>query len=111
MTAPVRPTFTSIFGSSVVFCSAGNLNAIAQRGNLLVAPSARRCAYESTLMTTPSVSNGERRRRSSPFRAERDERVHADAVLPVGFDRQSPLAQRFSDLGAEAEGPALPTST
>ena len=56
VTAPVRPTFTAICFSSVVFCSAGNLNAIAQRGNLLVVPSARRRSSASTLITTPSVS-------------------------------------------------------
>ena len=64
VTAPVRPTLTSIFLSSVVFCSAGNLNAIAHRGNLLVLPSARRRSISSTLTTTPSVSKSSVRRLS-----------------------------------------------
>jgi len=33
VTRPVRPTFTSILFSRVRACSAGNLNAIAHRGN------------------------------------------------------------------------------
>ena len=57
VTAPVRPTFTSIAFSVVVACCAGNLNAVAQRGNFAVAPSVSRSARSSTLMTTPSVSN------------------------------------------------------
>src|SRR5512138_3020507 len=36
VTAPVRPTLTSLLLRRVVFCSAGNLKATAQRGNLLV---------------------------------------------------------------------------
>ena len=37
---------------------AGNLYAIAQRGNFAVNPSSRRCAKESTLITSPSASYG-----------------------------------------------------
>src|SRR5687768_18363886 len=73
VTAPVRPTFTSILCSFVVFCSAGNLKAIAERGNLLVAPRRRRWAYESTLMTTPSVSKASDRRRSAHSAQNRSE--------------------------------------
>ena len=65
VTAPVRPTLTAISFSSVVFCSAGNLNATAQRGNLLVVPSLRRRSSASTLMTTPSVSKPRPRRLSA----------------------------------------------
>ena len=54
--APVRPTFTSIRRSRVCACCAGNLNAVAHRGNLAVAPRRARSARSSTLITTPSVS-------------------------------------------------------
>ena len=37
--APVRPTWTTMSLSRVVACRAGNLNEIAQRGNLAVTPS------------------------------------------------------------------------
>ena len=57
VTAPVRPTLTSIACSVVVACCAGNLKAVAQRGNFAVAPSRSRSARSSTLITTPSVSN------------------------------------------------------
>ena len=43
--------------SFVCACCAGNLNAVAQRGNFAVVPSRSRSARSSTLMTTPSVSN------------------------------------------------------
>ena len=55
VTAPVLPTFTSIASSVVVACCAGNLKAVAHRGNFAVAPSVSRSARSSTLMTTPSV--------------------------------------------------------
>jgi hypothetical protein len=61
VTAPVRPTFTSIFRSRVSACSGGNLNAIAHRGNLDVVPSLARRAMLSSFTTTPSVSNGSAR--------------------------------------------------
>ncbi len=61
--APVRPTLTWIALSRVVTRSAENLNAIAQRGNLLVEPSVPRSASRSTLITTPSISNGRSCRR------------------------------------------------
>ena len=90
VTAPVRPTFTSILLSSVVFCSAGNLNAIAQRGNLLVAPERPALRDASTLMTTPSVSKS------------------SDAALLL------PLAQKATSCSmprsaASAARPAVPT--
>ena len=65
VTAPVRPTFTAILRSLVVFCSAGNLNATAQRGNLLVVPSALRRSTSFTFTTTPSVSKSSARRPSA----------------------------------------------
>ena len=54
--APVRPTWTRMSSRQVVAWRAGNLNEIAQRGALAVAPSARRCSEELTLNTTPSAS-------------------------------------------------------
>ena len=38
VTAPVRPTFTSILMSLVRACSVGNLKAVAHRGNFAVRP-------------------------------------------------------------------------
>ena len=54
--APVRPTWTSMFSSSVWACSAGNFHAMAQRGVRPTAP--RRCwrARSSILKTMPSIS-------------------------------------------------------
>ena len=57
VTAPVRPTLTSIRSSFVWACCAGNLKAVAHLGNFAVAPSRSRTARSSTLTTTPSVSN------------------------------------------------------
>ncbi len=68
VTAPVRPTFTSMLLRSVVFCSAGNLNAIAHLGNLLVVPRRARRSMRSSLITTPSVSKSSARRFSSHSR-------------------------------------------
>ena len=62
VTAPVRPTLTSIRSNRVVACSARNLKAIAHRGNFDVAPSRARWAASNTLTTTPSVSNFSDRR-------------------------------------------------
>ena len=104
VTAPVRPTLTAISFSSVVFCSAGNLNATAQRGNLLVVPSLRRRSSASTLMTTPSVSKPRLARLSAHSRAERHQRVDAGAAFPVRLDRQSPLLQPFERLGMRMSG-------
>ena len=56
VTAPVRPTLTSIPRTTVSARSAGNLKAIAQRGNFAVTPSSRRWAKASTLITSPSTS-------------------------------------------------------
>jgi len=53
---PVRPTLISRPVTGVIAWLAGNLKAIAQRGNLDVEPSARRWWNESTFTTTPSVS-------------------------------------------------------
>ena len=77
--APVRPTLTSIFSSRVCACCAGNLNAIAQRGNFEVVPSRSRSARSSTLMTTPSVSNSSVCRRSRPTRG----RTRRPASMPA----------------------------
>jgi hypothetical protein len=55
--APVRPMLTSILSSLVVACCAGNLNAVAHRGNFAVVPRRSRSARSSTFTTTPSVSN------------------------------------------------------
>ena len=52
----MRPTCTSTRASFVIACSASNLNARAQRGNLLVYPSRSRWPKSSTLTTIPSVS-------------------------------------------------------
>ena len=91
VTAPVRPTLTSICSRLVCACCAGNLNAVAQRGNFAVVPSRSRSARSSTLMTTPSVSNSSVCRVVGPFLAEGDHRVDALAPPPVRFDRQTPL--------------------
>jgi hypothetical protein len=54
--APVRPTWTMMSLRRVVAWRAGNLNEIAQRGDLEVEPRDRRWARASTLITTPSQS-------------------------------------------------------
>ncbi len=56
VTMPVRPVWTSIFRSSVVRSSGGNLYAIAHLGAWLVAPSSCCSATWSTLITEPSIS-------------------------------------------------------
>ena len=56
VTLPVRPVCTSIFFSSAVRSSGGNLYAIAHRGAWLVVPSSRCSSVWSTLITAPSIS-------------------------------------------------------
>ncbi len=56
VTRPVRPTLTSMESSLVVTSSGGNLNAIAQRGDLAVEPSWSCTVRSSSLTTTPSIS-------------------------------------------------------
>ena len=56
VTRPVRPTLTSIESSLALTSSGGYLNAIAQRGALLVEPSRRWRETSSTFTTTPSIS-------------------------------------------------------
>ena len=107
VTAPVRPTFTSIFSSVVCACCAGNLNAVAQRGNLAVVPSRSRSARSSTLTTTPSVSNSSSRRFVGPLAAERDDLVDAVAAPPVRLDRQAPVAHRRQQRRSAAVGSAV----
>ena len=56
VSVPVRPTCTEIPRTTVVFSSAGYLNARAQRGDFEVEPSSAWRPRSSTLITTPSVS-------------------------------------------------------
>ncbi len=58
VSAPVRPTCTSMSSTSVVASSAGNLCATANRGALDTKPNSRCAASSLTLYTTPSTSNG-----------------------------------------------------
>ena len=62
--APVRPTCTVMSCTTVVISCAGNLWAIAQRGERDTKPSASCCALSLTLYTTPSMSNGSSLRRA-----------------------------------------------
>ena len=65
VTAPVRPTCTSIASTVVSASSAGNLCAIAQRGARDTKPSCCCSANEFTLTTMPSISYGRRGRCSA----------------------------------------------
>ena len=56
VSTPVRPTATSMLRKVVSLTSGGYLNAMAQRGNLLVEPIRSRWAKSLTLMTAPSMS-------------------------------------------------------
>ena len=111
VTAPVRPTLTSIRSSRVCACCAGNLKAIAQRGNFAVAPSRSRSARSSSLMTTPSVSNGESWRAVRPLVAERDaprrcRRSAASAARPAAPRRaQRRRACRLCEAARGSGGP------
>ena len=85
MTAPVRPTLTSIRSSLVCACCAGNLKAVAQRGNFAVRPSFSRSARSSTLTTTPSVSKSSVRRCS----AHSWQKAITSSTLPQRFQCRS----------------------
>ena len=52
----VYTTCTTICRTRVVACCAGNLTAMAQRGNFEVLPARRRSSGSLTLTTTPSIS-------------------------------------------------------
>ena len=56
VTAPVRPTWTSMSSTTVSACCAAGLQATAHRGDFDVAPSRRQRAVSSSLNTTPSMS-------------------------------------------------------
>jgi len=62
--APVRPTCTAIALTIVVACSAGYLNATAQRGNLDVTPASACSARSSSFTTAPSIWYGRSSRRA-----------------------------------------------
>ena len=68
VSAPVRPTCTSMSRSSVTASCAGYLCATAQRGSRVTKPSCCCSARELTLYTTPSMSKGSVSR-SAPMRA------------------------------------------
>src|SRR4051812_42166692 len=118
VTAPVRPTFTSMLLSSVVFCSAGNLNAIAHRGNLLVVPSrvrllprgdlernrpwgefagraGPRAQVDAIELDDDAVGvEVERAALLLPLRAEGHERLDTVTPAPMRLDGQPPCLQR-----------------
>ena len=58
VSAPVRPTCTTMSRSLVFARSAANLKASAHFGNFEVMPSMSWCRSESTFTTAPSVSKG-----------------------------------------------------
>ena len=97
--APVRPTFTSIRSSFVCSCCAGNLNAVAHRGNFAVVPSRSRSARSSTLIDDAVGVELELVALLGPVVAERDDRVDALARAPVRLDRQAPRSHRAEHLG------------
>ena len=55
VSVPPLPTCHSMFTNVVLLRSAGYLNAIAQRGDLLVEPSFSRMGSESIFTTIPST--------------------------------------------------------
>ena len=80
--APVRPMFTSMRCSIATCRSAGNLNAVAQRGNFDVNPSRSRCATSFNLITTPSVS------KARPVRLSRHSSQNATTASMPSHSRQ-----------------------
>jgi hypothetical protein len=58
VTTPVRPTEAMIDRMRVTSARGGNFQANAQRGWREVAPTSSRAAMSSSLITTPSISNG-----------------------------------------------------
>ena len=100
VTAPVRPTLTSIRSSVVSPAAAGNLKAVAQRGNFAVAPS-RSPQREVVDLDDDAVGVERRasRRLSAHSCAERDDRVDAVAAPPVRLDRQPPRGERRQRVG------------
>ena len=68
---------------------------MAQRGNFDVEPSRSRRAMSSSLMTTPSVSNGRPCRASIHSRQNVEHGVDAVAAPPVRLDRQPPARERL----------------
>ena len=107
VTAPVRPMLTSMSRSIVVTWRAGNLYAIAQRGNFAVVPSAPRCAKSSTLIDEAVELVGERVALVLPARARtRSARPSSSRrVLCAFVGRPSRLMQL--ERGEVAGGVAL----
>ena len=97
VTAPVRPTLTSMRISRVVACSAGNLNATAQRGNFAVVPEplAQRQIVELD-DDAVGFELAAARRASRHSCAVGDHRVDAVAALPVRLDRTAPAREQLA---------------
>ena len=96
--------------SRVVFCSAGNLNATAQRGNLLVVPSALRRSTSFSLTTTPSVSKSSVAALLGPLGAERDHLVDARRSAASAIPPAGPTAAAASSVSACVGGTSGATS-
>ncbi len=104
VSAPVRPTCTSIASTTVVSCCGGNLKAIAQRGERGRLPISCCHAMRFTLKTVPSTSIG------SCSRA----REHARVVGERGVDvraRRAFLATRGSPSSRSRASVARPGSS
>ena len=96
---PVRPTETMMSRKIVVRSSGGNLNAMAQRGARDVLPNFSRCASESTLMTTPSISYGSVCRFSCQFLQNATTPARSSTTLIFGFTGK-PRSWRYFKLAA-----------
>ena len=107
VTAPVRPTLTSIARERVVACSAGNLKAVAQRGKLRGRPEPLAQREIVDLDDDAVGVELERPALVGPFLAERDQRVDADAAPPMRLHRQAPLAHRPEHLGVRVGRPEV----
>ena len=116
--APVRPMLISMRCSIAIFRSAGNLNAVAQRGNFEVYPSFSRRAGSFSLITTPSVSNA-----SEPRLSRHSSQNSITASMPSHFFQcgstgRPHLARSFSISACDSScsgwsspGPRADTST
>ena len=99
VTAPVRPTLTSMRTSLVCACWAGNLKAVAHRGNLAVAPEPLTYCQVVNFDDDAVGIEFESLPLVGPFLAEGDDGLDAFAALPVRFDRKTPVAHRGQHRG------------
>ena len=95
VSAPVRPTCTSIASTTVVSCCGGNFTAIAQRGERGRFPSSSCRSRRFTLATVPSISMRSARALLELARVVGEHGVDVRTALALLAHQEAPAGQRL----------------